>query len=74
MSGNSWANMGQQCEKCLINVYPYRQVRSLGHLASSKTYHWHVQDGDYQPGSHQAGDGSTMHVHILPCASPAATL
>lgn len=26
MSGNSWADMGQECESCLINVYPYRQV------------------------------------------------
>ncbi|KAF6251282.1 hypothetical protein COO60DRAFT_1676828 [Scenedesmus sp. NREL 46B-D3] len=24
-SGNSWANMGQECQKCLINVYPYKQ-------------------------------------------------
>ena len=24
-SGNSWANMGQQCQKCKINVYPHRQ-------------------------------------------------
>ncbi|XP_044738749.1 uncharacterized protein LOC123300270 [Chrysoperla carnea] len=26
MSGNSWANMGQECKECLIIVYPYRQV------------------------------------------------
>ncbi|XP_020893951.1 zinc finger CCHC domain-containing protein 24 [Exaiptasia diaphana] len=25
MSGNSWANMGQQCVKCFINVYPHKQ-------------------------------------------------
>ncbi|XP_046671697.1 zinc finger CCHC domain-containing protein 24-like isoform X1 [Homalodisca vitripennis] len=25
MSGNSWANMGQQCIKCHINVYPHKQ-------------------------------------------------
>ncbi|XP_057215182.1 zinc finger CCHC domain-containing protein 24-like [Triplophysa rosa] len=25
MSGNSWANMGQECIKCHINVYPYKQ-------------------------------------------------
>lgn len=24
-SGNSWANMGQQCKSCNINVYPYHQ-------------------------------------------------
>ncbi|XP_043280721.1 zinc finger CCHC domain-containing protein 24-like isoform X2 [Venturia canescens] len=29
MSGNSWANMGQECIKCHINVYPHKQV-SLG--------------------------------------------
>lgn len=26
MSGNSWANMAQQCLKCKINVYPHKQV------------------------------------------------
>lgn len=26
MSGNSWANCGQQCTTCLIMVYPYKQV------------------------------------------------
>lgn len=25
MSGNSWANMGQECIKCQINVYPHKQ-------------------------------------------------
>ncbi|KAK6301391.1 hypothetical protein J4Q44_G00274440 [Coregonus suidteri] len=25
MSGNSWANMGQECMKCHINVYPQKQ-------------------------------------------------
>nr|XP_033335686.1 zinc finger CCHC domain-containing protein 24-like [Megalopta genalis] len=25
MSGNSWANMGQECMKCRINVYPHKQ-------------------------------------------------
>ncbi|KAL0274824.1 UNVERIFIED_CONTAM: hypothetical protein PYX00_002856 [Menopon gallinae] len=25
MSANSWANMGQECKKCLINVYPHKQ-------------------------------------------------
>jgi len=28
MSGNSWANMGQECIKCHINVYPHKQVSS----------------------------------------------
>ncbi|KPP64739.1 hypothetical protein Z043_116885 [Scleropages formosus] len=28
MSGNSWANMGQECIKCHINVYPHKQVRT----------------------------------------------
>ncbi|CAD6217104.1 GSCOCG00004672001-RA-CDS [Cotesia congregata] len=32
MSGNSWANMGQECIKCHINVYPHKQV-SLGSTA-----------------------------------------
>ncbi|KRT85674.1 hypothetical protein AMK59_2842, partial [Oryctes borbonicus] len=26
MSGNSWSNMGQECIKCHINVYPHKQV------------------------------------------------
>ncbi|XP_055576367.1 zinc finger CCHC domain-containing protein 24 isoform X1 [Falco biarmicus] len=26
MSGNSWANMGQECIKCHINVYPHKQL------------------------------------------------
>ncbi|XP_041363529.1 zinc finger CCHC domain-containing protein 24-like isoform X2 [Gigantopelta aegis] len=26
MSGNSWANMGQECIKCHINVYPHKQT------------------------------------------------
>lgn len=26
MSGNSWANISQQCLKCKINVYPHKQV------------------------------------------------
>ncbi|XP_020792577.2 zinc finger CCHC domain-containing protein 24-like [Boleophthalmus pectinirostris] len=25
MSANSWANMGQECTSCKINVYPHRQ-------------------------------------------------
>lgn len=29
MSGNSWANMGQECIKCHINVYPHKQVRDI---------------------------------------------
>ncbi|KAJ8679958.1 hypothetical protein QAD02_015745 [Eretmocerus hayati] len=24
-SGNSWANSGQECETCRINIYPYKQ-------------------------------------------------
>ena len=26
MSGNSWSNIGQECVKCRINVYPFKQV------------------------------------------------
>ena len=26
MSGNSWSNMGQECIKCHINVFPHKQV------------------------------------------------
>ncbi|KAF5287504.1 hypothetical protein FQA39_LY04132 [Lamprigera yunnana] len=29
MSGNSWANKGQECIKCRINVYPHKQVNLL---------------------------------------------
>ncbi|XP_055628270.1 zinc finger CCHC domain-containing protein 24-like isoform X2 [Toxorhynchites rutilus septentrionalis] len=28
MSGNSWANHGQECIKCHINVYPHKQVNT----------------------------------------------
>ena len=39
-SGNSWANMGQQCDTCKIMVYPHQQtpLRRLGiiiHVYSS---------------------------------------
>ncbi|XP_072524011.1 zinc finger CCHC domain-containing protein 24-like [Salminus brasiliensis] len=30
MSGNSWANMGQECIKCHINVYPHKQKSTDG--------------------------------------------
>lgn len=26
MSGNSWADMGQKCTRCGVNVYPYKQM------------------------------------------------
>lgn len=26
MSGNSWADMGQECTTCKVNVYPHKQV------------------------------------------------
>uniref|UniRef100_T1IUJ1 3CxxC-type domain-containing protein n=1 Tax=Strigamia maritima TaxID=126957 RepID=T1IUJ1_STRMM len=26
MSGNSWANYGQECKECKINVYPFKQT------------------------------------------------
>jgi hypothetical protein len=29
MSSNSWANMGQQCKVCNINVYPFKQSELL---------------------------------------------
>ena len=35
MSGNSWSNIGQECVKCRINVYPFKQVlpqKSKSHL------------------------------------------
>ncbi|XP_066943314.1 uncharacterized protein [Macrobrachium rosenbergii] len=30
MSGNSWANCGQECIKCRINVYPHKQTSLTG--------------------------------------------
>ncbi|XP_032168134.1 zinc finger CCHC domain-containing protein 24 isoform X2 [Mustela erminea] len=33
MSGNSWANMGQECIKCHINVYPHKQLQCSRHHA-----------------------------------------
>ncbi|CAH2243272.1 jg17378 [Pararge aegeria aegeria] len=35
MSANSWANSGQDCNKCRINVYPHRQRLSLKSIARS---------------------------------------
>lgn len=35
MSGNSWANMGQECIKCHINVYPHKQVTANAALTLS---------------------------------------
>ncbi|KAG7266072.1 hypothetical protein CRUP_002550 [Coryphaenoides rupestris] len=32
MSGNSWANMGQECIKCHINVYPHKQVTAVHNI------------------------------------------
>lgn len=29
MSANSWANTGQECMKCRINVFPFKQVGLL---------------------------------------------
>lgn len=37
MSGNSWANMGQECIKCHINVYPHKQVSRVGWDLLGKT-------------------------------------
>ncbi|XP_062831935.1 zinc finger CCHC domain-containing protein 24 isoform X2 [Anolis carolinensis] len=34
MSGNSWANMGQECIKCHINVYPHKQNHRVTELES----------------------------------------
>ena len=31
MSGNSWANTGQECERCEIMVYPHKQVGVAQH-------------------------------------------
>jgi len=44
-SGNSWANIGQDCVKCKINVYPFKQVNirlidlfPLKQLSAKKEY------------------------------------
>lgn len=37
MSGNSWANMGQECIKCHINVYPHKQVRGGGRQQAGRS-------------------------------------
>ncbi|XP_057164694.1 zinc finger CCHC domain-containing protein 24 isoform X7 [Ursus arctos] len=36
MSGNSWANMGQECIKCHINVYPHKQYLGVSSVISGK--------------------------------------
>jgi len=40
MSGNSWANMGQECIKCHINVFPQKQVSVSYH------YTWVIEWSD----------------------------
>ncbi|XP_063566351.1 zinc finger CCHC domain-containing protein 24 isoform X4 [Gorilla gorilla gorilla] len=40
MSGNSWANMGQECIKCHINVYPHKQSPDLCGLRLWRTPHF----------------------------------
>ena len=46
MSGNSWANMGQECIKCHINVYPHKQVLAAclpsKNLQGSTAYDWTI--------------------------------
>jgi hypothetical protein len=60
MSGNSWANMGQECIKCHINVYPHKQVgrRGLGRGGASC--------GTEQPAVGGAG-GSRRALFQAPC-------
>ena len=37
-SGNSWTNMGQECIKCRINVYPHKQKPvEIGATESAET-------------------------------------
>ncbi|KAK2820484.1 hypothetical protein Q5P01_023443 [Channa striata] len=43
MSGNSWANMGQECMKCHINVYPHKQHPLEKSDAADQTKE-HLQD------------------------------
>jgi len=38
MSGNSWANMGQECIKCHINVYPHKQVSEEESVFSASVF------------------------------------
>ncbi|KAL4240545.1 Zinc finger CCHC domain-containing protein 24 [Mactra antiquata] len=50
MSGNSWANMGQECIKCHINVYPHKQERYVKLSSPELTciYQFEVQSANYQ--------------------------
>ncbi|XP_045774284.1 zinc finger CCHC domain-containing protein 24-like [Maniola jurtina] len=46
MSANTWANCGQQCNKCNINVYPYKQLplNKAGGLNKSDPSKKHPQE------------------------------
>jgi hypothetical protein len=37
-SGNSWADMGQECKSCHINTYPYEQVNHISFLLPGTPY------------------------------------
>lgn len=43
MSGNSWANMGQECLKCHVNVYPHKQVCCVVTVLVSSVFLNYVQ-------------------------------
>ncbi|XP_008319665.1 zinc finger CCHC domain-containing protein 24-like isoform X1 [Cynoglossus semilaevis] len=63
MSGNSWANMGQECIKCHINVYPHKQ-RPL-----EKPDGLDVSDQRFThrpPNYHEASDTELSHSQDFP--------
>ncbi|ESN93549.1 hypothetical protein HELRODRAFT_88534, partial [Helobdella robusta] len=43
VSGNSWANIGQDCIKCKINVYPHKQ-RPLEKCSYKSSHQLHQQN------------------------------
>ncbi|XP_071483638.1 uncharacterized protein [Diadema setosum] len=67
MSGNSWANMGQECIKCHINVYPHKQrpLEKLDGLDVSAYDHLKIKRPLEKPDGLDVSDQSKEHPQHL---------
>ena len=75
MSGNSWANMGQECIKCHINVYPHKQVTVHRSLICTYSLSYRVESSQENTASlhstWQKTNLSSVTAHcftIFPCS------
>ncbi|CAH1246142.1 ZCCHC24 [Branchiostoma lanceolatum] len=64
MSGNSWANMGQECIKCRINVYPHKQS-PLAKTDGISTFRLSLQRPLEKPDGLDVSDQSKEHPQHL---------